>query len=127
MHESFVYCQRVHLTAMLIRPVLNGRFQVMSRSLDSQRIGDGATGALLVLHPCWMRQRNPNGASADQKFYVNSVSVPRGYCHDQSLIHTVKPLPSPAVYSVEVLIHNLKLYRTPVRQAMITTQRITVM
>ena len=105
MFEGFVHSQRIHFPAMLVCPILDGRFQEMSRCLDRQRIGNSASGALFVLSPGWMRQRDPHWTSAGQKLDVNGISVTGRDGDDQGLVNAVQPLPGPAIYGVEVLIH----------------------
>lgn len=107
MRERFLHRQGVHLPSMLVGSIFNGSFQEMSGGLDGQRIGKSPASALLVLHPSWMRQRNPYGTAAGQKFYVNGVSVAGGYSNDQGLINTMELLSGPAVYGVEVVVHCL--------------------
>lgn len=105
MSERFIHRQRVHLSSVLIRAGFNRRLQEVPGNLDGQRIGNHPAGALLVLHPCWMRQRNPNGTPAGKKLYVNSVGVPRRNGDDQGLVDTVELFSGPAVGGVKVLIH----------------------
>jgi hypothetical protein len=52
-----------------------------------------------------MRQGNPNGTAAGEKFDVDSVGMPRGDGHDQRLVDAVEPLARPAVGNMKVLIH----------------------
>lgn len=105
MFEGFIHCQGVHLTAVLVGPVLDRRFKEMSRDLNGQRIGYDSPGALLVLHPCWMRQRYPHGTAAGKKFHIHRIGMSSGNRHNQRLINTVKPFSRPAVNCVKVLVH----------------------
>src|SRR6476646_3774127 len=105
MFERLIHRQRVHLPSMLIRAGFNRRLQKMPGNLDGKRIGYDPTGALLVLHPCWMRQRNPYGTPAGKKLYVNSVGVPGRNRDNQGLVNTVEFLSGPAVGGVKVLVH----------------------
>jgi hypothetical protein len=80
----------------------------MPGNLDGQRIGYHPAGSLVVFHPCWMRQGNPNGTPAGKKLYINGVGVPRRNRDDQGLVNTVEFFSSPAVGGVKVLVHTLK-------------------
>ena len=78
MSKRFIHRQRVHLPSVLICAGFDHRLQEVPGNLDGQRIGNDPAGAFLVLHPCWMRQRNPNGTPAGEKLYVDSVGAPGG-------------------------------------------------
>lgn len=118
MRERFWHRQGVHLPSMLVGSIFNGGFQEMSGGLDGQWIGKRPASAMLVLHPSWMRQRNPNRTPAGQKFYVNGVSVAGGHSNDQGLINTMELLPGPAVYGVEVVVHcYIEIYRTGIKRS----------
>jgi len=103
--QRFIHRERVHLSSVLIRTRFNRRLQKMPGNLDGQRISYDPPGPLLVFHPCWMRQSNPNGTPAGKKLYVNGVGVPRRNGDDQGLVNTVEFLSSPAVGGVKVLVH----------------------
>lgn len=105
MSERFIHRQRIHLPSVLIRAGFNCSLQEMSGGLDGQRISDDPAGALVVLHPCWMRQRYPNGTPAGKKLYIYSVGVPGRNSDDQGLVNTMESLSGPAVGGVKVLIH----------------------
>jgi hypothetical protein len=105
MSERFIHRQRVHLASVLIHAGFNRSLQKMPGNLDGQRIGYDPAGTLLVFHPCWMRQRNPNGTPAGKKLYINSVGVPRRNRDDQGLVNTVEFFSRPAVGGVKVLVH----------------------
>ena len=77
----------------------------MPGNLDGERIGNRLARALLVLHPCRMRQRHPHGSSIDQKFNVDGVSMPRSNGNDQRLINAMNRLLAPAVSGSEILKH----------------------
>jgi hypothetical protein len=106
--KRFIHRERVHFASVFIRAGFNRRFQKMPGNLDGQRIGYDPAGSLVVFHPCWMRQGNPNGTPADKKLYINSVGVPRRNGDDQGLVNTVESLSSPAVGGVKVIVHTLK-------------------
>src|SRR5260370_18731374 len=108
MHESFLNRQRVHLASVLVAAIFNGRFQKVSRGLDGKRIADHAAGAPVVLHPGWMRQRDPNWPPADQKFYVNSVGVAGGDGGNQGPVNTVEPPFAPTSHNDENLLHAIR-------------------
>ena len=103
--QRFMHRQRVHLPAVFIRAGFNRRLQKMASGLDGQRIGNHPAGPFLVLHPCWMRQRNPYRTSAGEKLYVYRVSVPGRNRDNQGLVNTVEFFSGPAVGGVKVLIH----------------------
>ena len=105
MSERLIHRQRVHLPSMLIRAGFDRRLQKMPGRLDGKRVGYHPSGALLVLHPCWMRQSNPYGTPAGKKLYVNSVGVPGRNRDDQGLVNTMESLSGPAVGGVKVLVH----------------------
>jgi hypothetical protein len=54
-----------------------------------------------------MRQGDPNWPPADQKFYVNRISMTGGNGDNEGLVNTVKPLSAPAIFNVEVVIHTI--------------------
>ena len=103
--QRFIHRQRVHLPAVFIRAGFNRRLQKTPGGLDGQRIGNHPAGPLLVLHPCWMRQRNPYRTSAGEKLYVYSVSVPGRNRDNKGLVNTMESLSGPAVGGVKVLVH----------------------
>ena len=108
MFESFFDCKCVHFPAVLVGAILNGCFQEMPGNLNGERIGDDSPGTLLVLHPGWMRQSNPYGPAAGQKFHIHSIGVARGYRYDQGLINAMQPFSRPTINSVKVLVHTFK-------------------
>jgi hypothetical protein len=52
-----------------------------------------------------MRQGDPNWPPADQKFYVNRVSMAGGDGYDEGLVDTMEPLSAPAIVNVKVVVH----------------------
>src|SRR5438270_3389711 len=80
----------------------------MSVSLNGQWIGDDPAGALVVLHPGWMRQSHPHRTPAHKKLHIDGIRMPGGDGHDQGLVNTMQLLPGPAVGSVKVVVHASK-------------------
>lgn len=105
MSERLIHRKRIHFPAMLIGARLDGCLQKMSGSLRSQRIRNYPPCALVVFHPCWMRQSDPYRTPADKKLYVNGIRVAGGNGDNQGLINAMQLLSGPAVGSVKVLVH----------------------
>src|ERR1051326_2330780 len=119
--ESFLHRQRIHLASVLIRSGFDRRFQEAPGGLDCQRVCNHPARALLVLHPCWMRQSDPDGTPAHEKLDVDGVGMAGGYGDNQGLVHAVQLLSGPAVCGVKVLVHvYLKIYRSSPKPAMIS-------
>src|SRR5216683_4794308 len=88
MTESLIHRKRVHLSIYTLTR-FKRHLQIMSGDFDRQWIGDHLVGAVLVFHPCGMRQGHPDRTSIHQKFDVHRVSVPRSNRHDKRLIDTM--------------------------------------
>src|SRR4051812_19111355 len=77
----------------------------MPGGLHGQRVGNNFSGALVVFHPGWVREGDPNGVPVDEELDVHGVGVTGGNGHDQRLVHHVDGLSGPAVDTVEVSVH----------------------
>src|SRR5580700_8021672 len=74
MLKSLLNRQRIHLAAESFASFQRG-FQEMPGDFFRQRIRDHLSGALLELHPGWMRQSDPDRSSADEKLDVDGISM----------------------------------------------------
>jgi len=102
--QRFLDGQRVHVAPQAFAGLQRG-LQIVAGDFYGQRIGDGLAGAPFVLHPCRMRQRDPDRSSIDQKLDVDRIGVTRGNGDDQGLVDAVDLLLRPAVGGGEVFKH----------------------
>jgi hypothetical protein len=79
--------------------------QVMAGNLNGKCVGDHLAGAIVVLNPGGVRERNPNRAPVDQELEIDGIGVACGDRYDQRLIDTVHFFLGPAVYGFEILVH----------------------
>src|SRR4029077_4175406 len=106
MMESLIHSKRIHLSIYALAR-FKRHLQVVSGDFDRQWIGDHLAGAVLVFHPCGMRQGHPHRTSVHQKFDVHRVSVPRSNSPDGRLIDTMLIPFAPAIDGEKVLIHSV--------------------
>ena len=102
--QRFVDRERVHLPPYALAGLESG-LQVMAGDLDGERVGDHLAGAVLVLHPGGMRERDPDFSPVDEELEVYGIGMARGYGHDHGLVDAVNLFLRPAVGGSEVLKH----------------------
>ncbi len=107
MGQSLLHPERVDLPTSL-HSFFQGLLQIVSGNLHSQRIGEVLAGALFVLHPGGMRERDPHRLAIHQELDVNGVSVPGRDRDNQRLIDAMNLLPGPALVGVEIVVHGLR-------------------
>ena len=84
--QCFAYCQRVHLSSVLVTAGFDRALQIVSGNLNCERIGNRASGALLVFNPGWVRKRDPYWMIIDKEFNINGISVTGCHGNHQGLI-----------------------------------------
>src|SRR5579884_3964044 len=97
MFEGIGDGEGVHFAAAVFAR-FDGPFQVVTGNVDGERIGDDVAGALVVLDPGGMRERDPDGASVGEELDVDGVGVAGGDGDDECLVGAVNVLISPAVF-----------------------------
>src|ERR1700694_1386841 len=108
MGKGFVHRKRVHFAPVLIVAGLNRRLQVMAGKLNRKRVCDNASRPFVVLHPGWMRHRNPYWMSVNNEFDVYGIRMAGSYGHNQCLIQAMEFMSGPAVDGVKVFVHSCK-------------------
>src|SRR5262249_41996838 len=96
--------ERVHL-AGAVETRFDGLLQIMPGDLHGQRVSDHVSGALLELDPGWVRQGDPDWASADQELDVHRVGMAGGDGDDDGLELHMDFVAGPAIADSKIVVH----------------------
>ena len=107
MVQGLLYGEGVHLAAHAFSG-FECIFKKMPGNSDCQRISHGLALGFAIFIPRRQGQRDPYGASINQKLDIYRVCMPGGNGDNQRLINTVDLLLGPAIEGVEVAIHGNK-------------------
>ena len=89
-----------------IAAALDRVLEIMSGDLNRQRVGDRASGALLVFDPGGVWKGDPDWMIVDEKFNIDGIGVPCRYGNNKRLVQAMELLPTPAIGSVKVFVHS---------------------
>jgi hypothetical protein len=104
MLHGFGYCERIHFLAGVLAG-FDGGLEVVSRDLDSERIGDDLPSAGVVFLPGAVRERDRDRLAICQKLDVHGIGMACGNGYDEPLIEAMNVCLGPAVLRVEVIEH----------------------
>jgi len=104
MLHGFSYGQRIHFLAGVLAG-FDGGLKVVSRDLDSERIGDDLPGAGVVFLPGAVRQSDRDRLAICEELDIYCVGVARRDGYDEALVDAVNVGLGPVVLRVEVIKH----------------------
>ena len=104
MPHGFGHREGIHFLAGVLAG-FDGGLEVVSRDLDSERIGDDLPGAGMVFLPGTVRERDRDRLAIRQELDIHRVGVAGGDGYDETLIEAVDVGLGPAVLRVEVIEH----------------------
>ena len=105
MIQRFINGEGIHFASLVVTAGVNEILQVVAGNLDGKRISDDSPGALVVFHPCWMRNRDPDRLAIYEKFYVHCIRVSHGNGNNERLVQAMEFVSTPTVGDVKVLVH----------------------